>query len=177
MSWTWWIGLLAFTLQKKKHLLSYHKLFLFSLELFWKNYEKRSVEWGGSGRDGMSGSLGRIFSLKKRWKKNGSQGLFTCWSMIIDGHLTDWNQLNKPLILWNQTYMQFEIKKKCATFNVCFIDFRHYNRYYTIPEHFLLFFLTLQKPFSMYKIGMAKELSPSNLLAKENYSFTASTTP
>ena len=30
MSWTWWIGLLAFTLQMKKHLLSYHKMFLVS---------------------------------------------------------------------------------------------------------------------------------------------------
>ena len=31
-------------LQMKKYLLSYHKPFLFSLELVWKNCEKRSVE-------------------------------------------------------------------------------------------------------------------------------------
>ena len=86
---------------------------LFSLEIVILGKTIRNGAWNeaGSGRDGMSRSLGRIFSLKKRWKKNGSQGLFTCWSMIIDGHLTDWNQLNKPLILWNQTYMQFESKK------------------------------------------------------------------
>ena len=52
-------------LQMKKYLLSYHKLFLFSLELVWKNCEKRSVKRGGA-RTGWDepGSLGRIFSVK-----------------------------------------------------------------------------------------------------------------
>ena len=96
-------------LQMKKYLLSYHKLFLFSLELVWKNCEKRIMEWGGA-RTWWDepGSLGRIFSLKKRWKKNGSQGLFTCWSMAIDGHLTDWNQTR---------FSYYEIKCTCSSNN------------------------------------------------------------
>ena len=43
---------------------------LFSLELVMKNYEKRSVEWGGA-RTGWDepGSLERIFSVKKDERK------------------------------------------------------------------------------------------------------------
>ena len=70
-------------LQMKKYLLSYHKLFLFSLELVWKNCEKRSVEWGGSERDGMSGSLGRIYTVKKRIKEEWKSGTIY---MLIYGH-------------------------------------------------------------------------------------------
>ena len=144
-------------LQMKKYLLSYHKLFLFSLELVWKNCEKRSVEWGGiRAGDGMSGSLGRIYTVKKRIKEEWKSGTIY---MLIYGHWWPSNRLNQT------GFSYYEIKCTCSSKNK---KKRNVSRllywFKTLQaiqhmEQLSVFahFLTLRKPFSLYKIGMAKE--------------------
>ena len=150
MSWTRWKGLLAFILQLKKHLLSYHKMFLFSSKSsFGKTMRNGAWSEAGYGRDGMSRSLGRIFSPKKRWKKNGSQGLFRCWSMVIDGHLTDWNQTS---------FLYYQIKCTCSSNNKKMRNVSRLLYWFKTLQAilhnswaFFTHFLTLRKPFSCIK--------------------------
>ena len=98
-------------LQMKKYLLSYHKLFLFSLELVWKNYEKRSVEWGGIRTGWDERTIATNLYCKKRIKEEWKSGTIY---MLIYGHWWPSNRLksNRLLILWNQMYVQFEEEKK-----------------------------------------------------------------
>ena len=95
-------------LQMKKYLLSYHNLFLFSLELVWKNCEKRAWSEGGSERDGMSGSLGRIYTVKKRIKEEWKSGTIY---MLIYGHWWPSNRLNQT------GFSYYEIKCTCSSKN------------------------------------------------------------
>ena len=110
MSWTRWIGLrLAFILQMKKYLLSYHNLFLFSLELVWKNSLWETERGVRRGLDGMGWadhwdeSSVKRGCMKEEWKSGAIY-------MLIYGHWWPSNRLksNKLLILWNQIYVQFE---------------------------------------------------------------------
>ena len=110
MSWTRWIGLrLAFILQMKKYLLSYHNLSLFSLELVWKNSlweTERGVRRGPDGMgwaDHWDESSVKRGCMKEEWKSGAIY-------MLIYGHWWPSNRLksNKLLILWNQIYVQFE---------------------------------------------------------------------
>ena len=110
MSWTRWIGLrLAFILQVKKYLLSYHNLFLFSLELVWKNSlweTERGVRRGPDGMgwaDHWDESSVKRGCMKEEWKSGAIY-------MLIYGHWWPSNRLksNKLLILSNQMYAQFE---------------------------------------------------------------------
>ena len=110
MSWTQWIGLrLAFILQMKKYLLSYHNLFLFSLELVWKNSLWETERGVRRGLDGMGWadhwdeSSVKRGCMKEEWKSGAIY-------MLIYGHWWPSNRLksNKLLILWNQIYVQFE---------------------------------------------------------------------
>ena len=132
------------------------KCFFFPWNSLGKTMRNGAWSEAGSGRDEMSRSLGRIFSLKKRWKKNGSQGLFTCWSMAIDGHLTDWNQTR---------FSYYEIKCTCSSNNKKIMRSVSHLLYWfkTLQAilhnswAFFTHFLTLRKHFSSHKIGMAKE--------------------
>ena len=133
---------------------------LFSLELVTKNYEKRSVEWGGA-RTGWDepGSLKRIFSVKKGWKRNGSQGIFTCWSLVIDGHLTDWNQTSFLYYIIKSNVLAVRtIKKIMRNVSRLLYWFKTLQAILHDSWAFFTHFLTLRKPFScIYKLGMAKE--------------------
>ena len=110
MSWTRWIGLrLAFILQMKKYLLSCHNLFLFSLELVWKNSLWETERGVRRGTDGMGWadhwdeSSVKRGCMKEEWKSGAIY-------MLIYGHWWPSNRLksNKLLILSNQMYVQFE---------------------------------------------------------------------
>ena len=93
MSWTRWIGLrLAFILQMKKYLLSYHNLFLFFLELVWKNSlweTERGVRRGPDGMgwaDHWDESSVKRGCMKDEWKSGAIY-------MLIYGHWWPSNRL------------------------------------------------------------------------------------
>ena len=93
MSWTRWIGLrLAFILQMKKYLLSYHNLFLFSLERVWKNSLWETERGVRRGPDGMGSadhwdeSSVKRGCMKEEWKSGAIY-------MLIYGHWWPSNRL------------------------------------------------------------------------------------
>ena len=95
-------------LQMKKYLLSYHKLFLFSLELVWKNCEKRSVEWGGIRTGWDERIIATNLYCKKRIKEEWKSGTIY---MLIYGHWWPSNRLNQT------GFSYYEIKCTCSSKN------------------------------------------------------------